>query len=217
MAKVVSLLTFIMILSSCAIRLTDDKKAAIKNELAEMVKSDQVAANIKKGPYKDYTTEQWNHFKDSVFSVHQQRLAVIFKKYGFPGISMVGKDGSFNFWLMVQHCDKFPAFQRKVLKAMKKEVKKQNANPNNYAYLFDRVQVNAGKKQLFGTQLSYQVATTGRAFPRNGLLDSVNVDKIRKEYDLPPLKDYLNQVTEMHYEMNKKSYQEKGVMKPDLY
>ncbi|MBC9914283.1 DUF6624 domain-containing protein [Chitinophaga varians] len=217
MMKVISLLTITMIWSSCAVRLTDDKKTAIKNELADMVKEDQIAADIKKGPYKDYTTGQWNHFKDSVYAIHQQRLAAIFKQYGFPGFNMVGKDGSTNFWLLVQHCDKFPEFQTKVLKAMNKEVKKQNANPNNYAYLFDRVQINAGRKQLFGTQIAYQVTTTGKAFPRNGLLDSANVDKIRKEYTLPPLKDYLNQVTEMHYEMNKKHYQEMGVMKPDLY
>lgn len=217
MIKVTFLALSAFLLTSCATRLTDNKKTALKNELAEMVKTDQIAAFIRQGKYKEYTQEQWDHFKDSVYTTHQKRIAVIFRQYGFPGIDMVGKDGSNHFWLLVQHSDKFPEFQVKVLKAMKKEVKKQNANPNNYAYLYDRVQVNAGKKQLFGTQVTYQANTTGRAFPKIGLIDSANVDKIRKEYTLSPLKEYLNQMTEMHYEMNKKIYQEKGVMKPDLY
>lgn len=217
MIRVTFLAASVLLLASCATRLTDNKKTALKNELAEMVKTDQVAAFIPQGKYKEYTPEQWERFKDSVFSAHQQRIAAIFRQYGFPGFNMVGKDGSNHFWLLVQHCDKFPEFQTSVLKAMEKEVKKQNANPNNYAYLYDRVQANAGKKQLFGTQVTYLVNTTGRAIPKIGLIDSVNVDKIRKEYTLPPLKDYLNQMTEMHYEMNKKIYQEKGVMKPDLY
>ncbi|QJB42393.1 hypothetical protein HF324_32915 [Chitinophaga oryzae] len=217
MIKIIFLALLISLLTGCATRLTDSKKTALKNELAEMVKTDQIAAFVRQGKYKEYTQEQWDRFKDSVYTTHQKRIAVIFRQYGFPGIDMVGKEGSNHFWLLVQHSDKFPGFQTKVLKAMEKEVKKQNANPNNYAYLYDRVQVNAGKKQLFGTQVTYQVNTTGRAFPKIGLIDSVNVDKIRKEYTLSPLKDYLNQMTEMHYEMNKKSYQEKGVMKPDLY
>lgn len=100
---------------------------------------------------------------------------------------------------------------------MDTEVKKGNANPENYAYLFDRVQVNAGKKQMFGTQVDYEVDRTGRAKPKNGLIDSVNVDKWRVNYKLEPLKDYLNMITEMHYEMNKKHYQAKGIMKADLY
>nr|WP_295869469.1 DUF6624 domain-containing protein [uncultured Chitinophaga sp.] len=217
MIKVTFLALSAFLLTSCATRLTDNKKTALKNELAEMVKTDQIAAFIRQGKYKEYSQEQWDRFKDSVYTTHQKRIAVIFRQYGFPGIDMVGKDGSNHFWLLVQHSDKFPEFQVKVLKAMKKEVKKQNANPNNYAYLYDRVQVNAGKKQLFGTQVTYQANTTGRAFPKIGLIDSANVDKIRKEYTLSPLKEYLNQMTEMHYEMNKKIYQEKGVMKPDLY
>lgn len=88
---------------------------------------------------------------------------------------------------------------------MDKNVKKGNANPNNYAYLYDRVRVNAGKKQLFGTQVTYEVQTTGRAIPKFGLIDSANVENLRKEYSLGSLKDYLNLMTTSHYEMNKEN------------
>lgn len=198
-----------LILTGCAMKLTEDRKEGLKKELEEMVKTDQIAAS--------HWQEEWKNYKDSVFTVHQSQAERIFNKYGFPGFDKVGKDGSNNFWLIVQHCDKFPVFQQKVLKAMKREVKKGNASPNNYAYLFDRVEVNAGRRQLFGTQLTYEVNTTGRAIPKIGLIDSANVDKRRKEYGLGSLKDYLNQMTEAHYEMNKEHYQKMGITKPNLY
>ena len=83
--------------------------------------------------------------------------------------------------------------------------------------LYDRVQVIAGLPQLFGTQVTYEVETTGRAILKIGLLDSVNVDQRRKAYQLDPLKDYLNMMTGMHFEMNKANYEKKGVLKPKLY
>eukprot|EP01041_Mallomonas_annulata_P026420 gene26420-47734_t len=141
-----------------------------------MVKTDQIAAF--------HWEKEWDKYKDSVFTKHKIQVEKMFNKYGFLGFDKVGKDGSNDFWLIVQHCDKFPDFQKKILKSMDKEVKKGNANANNYAYLYDRVEANAGRKQLFGTQVDFEVNTTGRAFPKFGLVDSVNVDKIRKEYNL---------------------------------
>jgi hypothetical protein len=77
--------------------------------------------------------------------------------------------------------------------------------------------VNAGEKQLFGTQVTYETETTGRAIPKIGLIDSANVDKLRKGYTLEPLKDYLNTLTRLHYEMNKEHYEKMGITKPNLY
>jgi len=197
--------------------ITDKEKMRIKQDLLEMVEIDQVAAKPREGIYKSYSTERWESFKDSVFSSNYSKLNDYYKKYGFLGIDKVDKEGATHFWLLVQHFDKFPEFQRKVLKDMDKEYKKGNANGENYAYLFDRVQVNANKKQKFGTQVTYEVETTGRAFPKIGLLDSANVDMLRKEYGLSTLKEYLNMMTEMHFQMNKDSYVKKGILEPNLY
>ena len=93
---------------------------------------------------------------------------------------------------------------------------KKNANPTHYALLFDRVQVNAGLKQKFGTQVSYAVQSTGKAYPKIGLIDSLQVDLYRKQYQLEPLKEYLNQMTRMHFEINKEHYLKIGVLQPDL-
>jgi len=65
--------------------------------------------------------------------------------------------------------------------------------------------------------VDYEVATAGRAFIKNGLVDSVRVEKRRRTYHLDSLKYYLNVMTTMHFEMNKARYQRMGIAKPDLY
>ena len=205
------------LLAGCATTLTAPKKERLQAELAQMAQVDQVAAYIPQGKYKAYSPARWEGFKDSVFTSNQERAERMFKKHGFLGFKQVGPAGSTQFWLLVQHCDKYPAFQRAVLPAMDREVKKGNAKPSDYALLYDRVQVNAGLSQSFGTQVTYEVNTTGRAVPKIGLLDSVHVDQRREAYQLGSLKDYLNMMTSMHFEMNKARYEPRGVLKPNLY
>ncbi len=217
MEKITLFILVTFILSGCSGRLTSDKRIQLENQLKELVKVDQIAAYIPTGKYKDYTREKWNSFKDSVFTVHKNIAEGLLDKYGFPGFDKIGKESSSDYWLLVQHCDKFPEFQKRVLVAMDKEVKKGNADPKNYAYLYDRVKVNAGEKQMFGTQVTYDLETTGRALPKIGLVDSANIDSVRKAYSLEPLKDYLNMMTSSHYEMNKEYYEKRGIAKPDLY
>ncbi|KGE14643.1 DUF6624 domain-containing protein [Sphingobacterium deserti] len=214
---IVLLIPFLFYSCKSAEPIKEERRKQIKAELREMVTIDQVAAKVRTGKYKAYTEGQWQTFKDSVFQTNQKTIENYFLQYGYLGYNQVGKEGSNHFWLLVQHCDHDPAFQRRVLKAMRKAVKKKNANPENYAYLFDRVQVNAGEKQLFGTQVDYLVRTTGRAIPKIGLLDSARVDQLRQEHNLGTLKDYLNLMTQMHFQMNKASYTAKGITKPDLY
>jgi hypothetical protein len=78
----------------------------------------------------------------------------MFKQNGFLRFETLGEPASTVFWLVVRHCDAFPEFQKRILKAMDSEVAKKNANPTNYTLLFDRVQVNTALKQKFGTQVS---------------------------------------------------------------
>jgi hypothetical protein len=217
MKSIVFIILSSIILTSCAEKLTASKRIQLNQQLTELIKIDQVANYIPQGKYRDLSKEQWRKFQDSVITDDKMKAEAMFDKYGFLGFDKVGKEGSNHFWLLVQHCDKYPKFQKKVLKAMNKEVIKGNADPNNYAYLYDRVKVNAGEKQMFGTQVTYETETTGRAIPKIGLVDSANVDKLRKEYTLEPLKDYLNMMTTAHYEMNKEHYQKMGITKPNLY
>ena len=187
----------------------------LADELKKMAEVDQIAAYIPQGEYKKMTKEQWNSFKDSVFTTHQKRLKQIFDKYGFVGFDLAGEEGSQNFWLMVQHSDDNPDFQKEVLKKMKIEVEKGNAKPSNYGLLVDRANLNTGQKQIYGTQVDYNF-DIAQAYSKN-LADSANVNERRKSIGLEPLEEYLNQMTLMNFEMNKQYYLDKGITEPKLY
>ena len=186
----------------------------LADELKAMAEIDQIAAYIPQGKYKQWSAGKWDNFKDSVFTIHKKRLEEIFEKFGYPGYSLVGEKGSQNFWLMVQHCDSDPAFQSRVLEKLKIEVDNKNADGSNYGLLTDRVKINTGEKQVYGTQVSYN--SQGQAYPKN-LADSVNVNKRRAEVGLEPIEEYLNLMTQMHFEMNKEYLKSRGITKPILY
>lgn len=187
----------------------------LAEELADMAETDQIAAYIPEGKYKEWSKQKWNTFKDSVFTSHQNRISEIFEEYGYPGFNRVGKEGSENFWLMVQHSNHNPDFQKKVLEKMRIAVDQNNATPSNYGLLVDRVNVNAGKAQVYGTQVSYN---TGLCYAyADNLEDSINVDKRRASMGFRPLAVYLNIMTKAHFEMNKDFYLEQGIKEPKLY
>lgn len=184
-------------------------------ELKTIVEIDQIAAGVPSGKYNNLNVDEWKSFKDSVFGVNYKKVKSIFNKYGFPGFDLVGKEGSQNFWLIVQHLDHKPEFQKEVLNKMKEEVLKNNAHPDNYAYLTDRVKLNFKQKQVFGTQVYYNWKTC-QAYPKP-LFDSANINRRRKELGLVALEVYLNEMSKNHYEMNKEIFLSVGIKEPKLY
>src|SRR5690606_4742958 len=186
--------------------LTQIEKENLMQKLDSLVVQDQIAAGVpsdedKRSKGVEKAWEDFTIIKDSIFKSNHKEVKSIYEKYGFLGFDKVGEQGAHDFWLLVQHFDFDVEFQEEILKKMKKEVRRKNANPNDYAYLQDRVNVNNGEKQIFGTQVEYK--NDMRIYPKIGLIDSVNVDKRRAEYRLEPLIDELNSHMKMMYEMNK--------------
>lgn len=89
---------------------------------------------------------------DSINSIFVEK--VLFQYKTWPGYALVGKDGDRKFWLLLQHSDENVPLQILGLKMMETSVITHNTNRRNYAYLYDRICVNTGRKQLFGTQFS---------------------------------------------------------------
>jgi hypothetical protein len=223
MKKILLIVSIALLIFACKERKPETKKVvptvdfnqALADELKTMAEADQIAAYIPQGKYKELSPQQWESFKDSVFRTHQKRLDEIFKKYGFPGYDLVGKEGSGHFWLMVQHSDQDAEFQQRVLEKMKIEVDKGNAESSNYGLLVDRVNLNTGRPQIYGTQVTYNTEIC-QAHPKN-LADSATVNERRKSIGLPPIEEYLNQMTQMHFDMNKENYLSRGIKEPRLY
>lgn len=190
---------------------------ALADELSKMKVVDQLAASNAYPPasYSNLTLDEWKSFKDSVYKTNQKRVKEIFNEYGFVGYNLAGEEGSSNFWLIVQHSDHNPEFQNEILEKMKVEVDNGNANSSNYGLLVDRVKLNTGQPQVYGTQVDYNMEIC-QAFPKK-LADSINVNKRRKEIGLEPIEEYLNQMTEINFAMNKEYYSKKGITVPRLY
>jgi hypothetical protein len=106
---------------------------------------------------KKNDSEKFREFTKEIISVDRKntaRMREIISMHGWPSYRLVGEGPSNNAWLIIQHSDRNPLFQAKCLPLLKAAVDKGEANPSNYAYLYDRVQVSLGEKQLYATQSS---------------------------------------------------------------
>ncbi len=203
-------LTLVFLKSAIAFAQTD---IALKDSLAKMVIWDQKVAGFQ--PEHKIDDPKRKQFQDSVFTSHYSRLQKILSDQGYPGFDLVGKQGSRDFWLLVQHLDQWPDFQQKVLDGMKKQVLKKNASSGDYAYLTDRVRLNTSRNQLYGTQVSYNTDSC-QAVPRP-TENPEFLNKRRKEVGLDSIEEYLNKMSELHFRMNKDNYENRGIKGPKLY
>lgn len=185
------------------------------DELNEMAKLDQVAASIPQGEHQDLSPEEWKAFKLSTFETHRQRLEEIFDVHGFVGYDKAGKEGSGNFWLITQHSDHDSEFQLRVLEKMKQEVMNDNASSSKYAMLVDRVNLNLGEQQIYGSQVAYDQEIC-QAYSRD-LANKEQVNAVRKQVGLEPIEVYLNEMSDIHFTMNQEWFLKRGITEPKLY
>ncbi|MES2111929.1 MAG: DUF6624 domain-containing protein [Bacteroidota bacterium] len=126
----------------------------------------------------------------------------IYAQYGYPTVKLVGSEASHHFFIFIQHADKDPGFQVRMLPILDSLSKKGDISRKDYAYLYDRVQRNTGGKQLYGTQPSYD--DNGNLFNSNNqiiypkdLADPEHVDQRRKEVGLGPIEEYYESILQM--------------------
>jgi len=135
---------------------------------------------------------EFKQFDDTMLRIDTEntdRLGEIVERHGWPTFTLVGKDGAQAAWILVQHADLSPKFQRKCLDLMAK-LPRDEIFQKDIAYLTDRVLLAEGKKQVYGTQYTLE---NGKCKPRP-LEDEANVDKRREEAGLPPLSEYRKEV-----------------------
>jgi hypothetical protein len=157
----------------------------VRNKQIDTLSSDIISKNIG-------ITDSLNHIK----------LRDMVLMYGFLGFDKVGKVGSHNFWLLMQHQDSHPDFQEKVLALMEKELEKNNASANNYAYLLDRVRVNTGRLQVYGTQMQLNIDST--SYEPKPVEHPNRLDERRLKVGLPPIAKYIEIMNSRYFgDLNK--------------
>ena len=116
-----------------------------------------------------------------------ERLRAIIEEDGWPTFDLVGVDGSTAAWVIAQHADFDPAFQEEVARLLRPLVEQGQADASELAYLEDRIAVNAGREQRYGTQIRCRDGVPSPATP---IVDEATVDSRREAVGLEPLADY---------------------------
>ncbi|AGC42596.1 hypothetical protein MYSTI_01248 [Myxococcus stipitatus DSM 14675] len=163
----------------------------LRDELLRRMDEDQEARQaLMASNFKDEAAQAKLREVDSRNTVW---LKGIIAKVGWPGHEVVGVRGSFAAWLLVQHADQDVAFQSEVLPMLEKAVARGEGSAKNLAYLTDRVAVNTGKPQRYGTQLE---EVNGRMVAKT-LEDPAGVDERRKAVGLGTLEEYIQSFERM--------------------
>lgn len=129
-------------------------------------------------------------------SLNYLALVKIVDRHGFPDSDKLGTEGARNFWLLVQHQNKHPDFQERVLKMMEIAVSQNKASGKDYAYLMDRVLVNAGKLQVYGTQMTLNPART--SFEPKPCIEPEHLDERRASVGLETMKKYIEIMNQVY-------------------
>ena len=118
---------------------------------------------------------------------HAEKMKKIVKQFGWPGKSLVGIDGAYAAWLLIQHAVHDRPFQKRCLKLLTEAVNKNEADKKNLAYLTDRILVFEGKEQIYGTQFKGNRFGKQKPFP---IYKSRGLNKRRRDVGLEPFKLY---------------------------
>jgi len=121
---------------------------------------------------------------------HTTAMKKIIGKYGWPKKSIAGKRGCYASWLLIQHSTHDLNFQKKCLKLMK-ELDNKEVDPQNIAFLTDRILILENKKQKYGTQFKGNIKGTYSPFP---IKDKINLDNLRKQMGLEPMEIYIKKI-----------------------
>jgi Family of unknown function (DUF6624) len=119
---------------------------------------------------------------------HAERLWEILDDYeAWPGRGLVGDDGARAAWLVAQFAIDDAGLQRRCLEMLELAVALDDADAVHLAYLLDRVRMNDGRDQLYGSQFVLGARGELEPWPVD---DPAAVDVRRAELGLPPFAEH---------------------------
>jgi hypothetical protein len=129
--------------------------------------------------------------------VHERnaaRLLELIESHGWPTRALVGEEGANAAWLILQHAIGNPSLQRRGLVLMKEAQPGGEVSRVHVAMLEDRIRVNEGRGQRYGTQFDWDSGGLLSPLP---LEDADGVDRRRIEVGLPPLDEDIQRMRQM--------------------
>lgn len=119
-------------------------------------------------------------------SLNLRRIVQVIDSAGWLGPEQVGHKASQAQFLVLQHADAHPGIQKEYLEIMREAVTQGKARAADLAMLEDRVAVNHGRPQIYGSQIGWK---NGKPFIQP-LYDEEHVNELRAKVGLEPLEEY---------------------------
>jgi hypothetical protein len=188
--------TLLLLLLACGCRQAGEEPPAgvlaeARQQLAERGRTDQaVREGVGVGGVVDSAQVAAMARADSANTTW---LKAYVARWGWPTAAQVGREAVRAAFLIVQHAVHDTAFMGAMLPAIEQAHRRGDLDGGAVAVLTDRLEVKAGRRQIYGTQLSLK----GGRWVLDPIADSAAVDARRKRMGLPPLAEYLRLVDSM--------------------
>ena len=125
-------------------------------------------------------------FMQEIDRSNLKQIEKIIAQYGWPGKSFVGKPGNTTIFLVIQHSEL--AIQEKYLPLLQASVAANESDPGSLALMQDRILMQQGKKQIYGSQIERDSLTGGwKIYP---IEDEMHVDQRRAKIKLETIEEY---------------------------
>ena len=115
---------------------------------------------------------------------NQELIISIIEKCGMPTLNEVNQEQMDAIWLGLQHTEN--KYRIKYFPLIEKAVKNGDLSKEQYALMKDRILLDEGKPQIFGSQIK-----NGKLYD---LEEPETVNKRRQEMGLEPIEDYLKRL-----------------------
>ncbi len=99
-------------------------------------------------------------------------------------------------WTIIQHADHDLRFQQRAYKALRRYSSESSVKPWQIASLYDRIALNLGRPQKYGTQLTKD--HKNKKWQPWPLKDNSSVDIYREAVGLEPIKQYIDNFNSIH-------------------
>lgn len=161
----------------------------LRDEILRRVDIDQTHRLV---PYEQKQSDPT--WRTKLFEIDRENTAWLTEtvdQYGWPTVSLVGKEASYSSWLLIQHADLDLEFQRRCLSLMQ-QAPANEVDPTNIAYLEDRILGSENKPLKYGTQ--YRRSLDGQSWILMEIEDIEHVDERRADMGLPTLAENMRQI-----------------------
>ncbi|MFE5592915.1 DUF6624 domain-containing protein [Streptomyces sp. NPDC056549] len=175
-----------------------DRVAALRPRLAvderlgaELLRRQEEDQAVRRVPVAERTPELMERWL-AVDEANTAWLRELIAVHGWPGEALVGRRAAGAAWLLAQHADRRPDFQRECLELLAVAVTAGDADPQHGALLEDRVLIAQGQRQVFGTQLMQGPDGTLVPYP---VRNPDDVEALRAAWGFEPLEAYIGKVS----------------------